>query len=349
MNTNIQTVEKENKSKIKKEPRKEKTHKNPIVPSGENRPKDKRYYTGKLNSMRYMILGREVNEGLLFKTFLYIVFIATSYIFLNPIIKMMVNMVKTTSDLMNPTITWIPSKIYLGQLKTAWEMLDYPQAVMISLLIALSTSVFHVISCGLAGYALARLQFPFKKLVFGLLLLSFIIPPQVIILPTIIAYTNLGLNNSIISLIIPSVLGFGVKGALFVIIFRQFFATQPKELEEAAKIDGATAIKFYFKVMLPLAKPAILVVFLFSFVWTWNDTYFPQMFLSDSQFLPLASETLQLDKLITSLVETQQISSLDAGAIKMAASFLVILPPLLIFLIFQKHFVESVERTGLVE
>lgn len=313
------------------------------------RKKDRRYYIGQLTRVKYTILGREVNEGLLFKTFLYVVFIATSYIYLNPIMKMMVNMVMSNEDLINPTITWIPSGIFMGHLKSAWKMLHYPQAFGISLLVALSASVFHVISCGFAGYALARLEFPLKKLVFGLLLLAFIIPPQVIVLPTIIAYSSLGLSNSFVTLIIPSILGFGVKGALFVIIFRQFFMTQPKELEEAAKIDGATAIKFYVKVMLPLAKPAILVVFLFSFVWTWNDTYFPRMFLSDSGLMPLASETLQLDKAITSFIETQQIASYEAGAIKMAASFLVILPPLLIFLFFQRHFVESIERTGLVE
>lgn len=318
-------------------------------PAKNKKEKDRRYYIAQLNKVKYTILGREINEGLLFKAFLYVVFIATSYIYLNPIMKMMVNMVMSNEDLINPTVTWIPSSIFLGHLESAWKMLSYPKAFGVSLLVALSASIFHVLSTGLAGYALARLEFPFKRLVFGLLLLAFIIPPQVIILPTIIAYTNLGLTNSILALIIPSVLGFGVKGALFVIIFRQFFSTQPKELEEAARIDGATAIKFYIKVMLPLAKPAILVVFLFSFVWTWNDTYFPRMFLSDSSLMPLASETLQLDKVITSFVETQQITSYEAGAIKMAASFLVILPPLLIFLIFQNQFVEGIERTGLVE
>lgn len=318
-------------------------------PKNNNKPKKRRSKRNWLTTIRFAVLGREINEGLLFKTILYIVFIATSYIYLNPIIKMIVNMVMTERDLIDPTITWIPSKIFLGHLKTAWGMLNYHQAILISVIVSVSASLFHVISCGLAGYALARLEFPFKKLVFGLLLLAFIIPPQVIVLPTIIAYTNLGLNNSFVTLIIPSILGFGVKGALFVIIFRQFFMTQPKELEEAAKIDGASAIKFYVKVMLPLAKPAILVVFLFSFVWTWNDTYFPQMYLADSSLVPLASETLQLDKVITSFVETQQISSHEAEAVKMAASFLVILPPLLLFLFFQRHFVESVERTGLVE
>lgn len=303
----------------------------------------------RLTSAKYAILGKEVNEGLLFKLFLYTIFIATSYIYLNPIMKMIVNMLMSEKDLIDPTVTWIPSGLYWGHIVNALESLNYGQAFFVSLLVAGSSAIFHVLSCGLAGYALARLEFPFKKIVVGLLITAFVIPPQVIILPTIILYTNLGLNNSILSLIVPSILGFGVKGALFVIIFRQFFTTQPKELEEAARIDGASAIKFYVKVMLPLAKPAILVVFLFSFVWTWNDTYYPRMFLVDTSLLPLASEMLSLDNSITTMVESQLISTYEAGAVKMAASFLSILPPLLIFLFFQRHFVEGVERTGLVE
>lgn len=303
----------------------------------------------RFNSVKYAILGKEVNEGLLMKVFLYTIFISTSYIYLNPILKMIVNMLMSEKDLIDPTVTWIPSSLFFGHIKNAWISLNYHQAFFISLFIAVSSAVFHCISCGLAGYALARLEFPFKKLVMALLIVAFVIPPQVIILPTIIAFQALGLDDSILALIVPSILGFGVKGALFVIIFRQFFQTQPRELEEAAKIDGASAIKFYLRVMLPLAKPAILVVFLFSFVWTWNDTYFPKMFLVDTNILPLASEMLKLDGSITSLIESQQMSSYEAGAVKMAASFLSLLPPLLIFAIFQRHFVEGVERTGLVE
>lgn len=313
--------------------------------------KPRKYFTWQNTLMRtkYLILGKEVNEGLLFKGLLYLIFVATSYVYLQPILKMIVTMVMSEKDLIDPTVTWIPSELYFGHLKHAWDALDYPQALTVSLIVAISTGVFHCITCGLAGYALARLEFPFKKLVFGLLLLSFIIPPQVIVLPSIIAYNKLGLTNNFITLILPSVLGFGVKGALFVIIFRQFFMTQPKELEEAAKIDGASAMRFYLRVMLPLAKPALIVVFLFSFVWTWNDTYYPRMFLTNAELVPLASEMLQLDRVITSFVESQQMSSYSAGAVKMAASFLSLLPPILIFLIFQRHFVEGVERTGLVE
>ena len=312
--------------------------------------RNKNYYTRKLTAAKYTILGKEINEGLLFKAFMYITFISTSYIYLDPIFKMIANMFMSPEDLLNPTITWIPTAAYLGNLARAWDILHYPQAFTISLIVALSAAIFHCISCGFAGYAFAKLEFPFKKFAFVLLLVAFIVPQQVIVLPTIIAYTNLGLNNSIITLIIPSVLGFGVKGALFVIIFRQFFLTQPKELEEAARIDGASAIKFYVKIMLPLARPAILVVFLFSFVWTWNDTYLPRMFLSpDSSLLPLASEMLNMNNVINNMLAEGQIAAHAAEAVKMAASFLAILPPLLFFMIFQKHFVESVERTGLVE
>lgn len=311
--------------------------------------KDARHWRHKLTQVKYLVLGREVNQGLLFKAFLYVIFISTSYIYLNPILTMLSNMFMSMSDLIDPTVTWIPSGLYFGHIEYALNMLNYSTSFWISMIVSLSTSIFHVISTGFAGYAMARLEFPFKKAVFGLLLLAFIIPPQVTVLPTIIAYNNLGFNNHFIALIIPSILGFGVKGALFVIIFRQFFSTLPKELEEAARIDGASAIKFYFRVMLPLSKSAMLVVFLFSFVWTWNDTYYPRMFLGSASLRPLASETLQLDRVIESFVQNQEITGSEAAAITMAASFLVILPPLLIYLVFQKYFVEGVERTGLVE
>ncbi len=299
--------------------------------------------------VRYAALGREVNDGLVFKAFLYVLFICTSYIYLNPVFKMLVKMVMNDKDLLDPTVTWIPSSIYLGHLQYAWDQLKYEQSFLISVSIALGVSLFHCISCSFAGYAFARMDFPFKRVIFFLVLLAFIIPPQVIVLPSIIAYNQLGLTNHLITLLLPSLFGFGIKGALFVIIYRQFFMTQPKELEEAAKIDGATAIRFYVKVMFPLAKPAILVVFLFSFVWTWNDTYYPAMFLSGANDVPLATQMARLDSSINEFIRSTGVSQLSIESIKMAASFLTILPPLLMYLFAQRYFVESVERTGLVE
>ena len=302
-----------------------------------------------LKKVQYFMIGREVNNGLIFKLFMYVVFISTAYIFLHPILRMIVKMVMNESDLMDPSVTWIPSTVYLGHLASAWEALNYGKSVFISIVVSLLAAIFHCVSCGLAGYAFAKLDFPFKKIAYALLLISFIIPPQVVVLPTIIAYRALNLENSLISLVVPALFGFGVKGALFVIIFRQFFMTQPKELEEAAKIDGAHAFRFYWKVIFPLAMPAIVVVFLFSFVWTWNDTYFTRMFLGASQDVPLAMQMSRLNAVLNEVTAGAEIPQLLAEPIKMAASFLTILPPLILFFFTQRYFVESVERTGIVE
>ncbi|WP_339320950.1 carbohydrate ABC transporter permease [Paenibacillus sp. FSL W8-0194] len=309
----------------------------------------KRIARDKLNTVRYVILGREVNRGLLFKLFIYWILIVTSYIYLNPILKMLVKMVMNEKDLNDPTVTWVPHEVYLGHLKTAWQALHYVESLLVSVGISTVVALFHVIACGLMGYALARMQFPFKKLLTVLLVVTFIIPPQVIVLPMIIMYTKLGLQGHLFSLVLPSLFGFGIKGALFVIIFRQFYTTQPKELEEAGKIDGASSFKFYWKVMFPLAKPAILVVSLFSFVWTWNDTYYPRMFLGQSPLVPLSTQMSRVDASITSMLGNEETALVLVEAIKMSASFLALLPPLLIFFFAQRYFVESVERTGLVE
>ncbi|WP_409345557.1 carbohydrate ABC transporter permease [Paenibacillus sp. MBLB4367] len=302
-----------------------------------------------VRNARYLILGRELNRGLLFKLFLYWILIITSYIYLNPVLKMLVKMVMNHRDLVNPAVTWIPRELYWGHLAKAWNALQYGRTLFISIAVSGLSAFFHVITCGMMGYALARMQFRLKKLLFFLLIMAFIIPPQVTILPLIMMYTELGFQNHLVSILIPSIFGFGVKGALFVIIYRQFFMTQPKELEEAAKIDGASAFRFYWKVMFPLAKPAILVVSIFSFVWTWNDTYFPSMFLSGANDVPLALQMSRLDTSIKAMLTKEDAPEVMIESIKMAASFLVILPPLVIFFLVQRFFVESVERAGLVE
>ncbi|WP_409345631.1 carbohydrate ABC transporter permease [Paenibacillus sp. MBLB4367] len=302
-----------------------------------------------LQKVLYYVLGREINKGLLFKLALMWILLVTSYIYLNPIMKMLVKMVMNEDDLLDPTVTWMPSELYWGHLERAVQVLNYFKSMTISITISSLSAIFHCLTCGLMGYALARMKFPFKKLMVFFLVLTFIMPPQVTVLPMIMMYTKLGFQNQLVSLVVPAIFGFGIKGALFVIIFRQFFMTQPKELEEAAKIDGASTFKFYWRVMFPLSKPAILVVSLFSFVWTWNDTYLPKMFMNGATNVPLALQMSRLDASIKNLLASDDGSLLLLEAIKMSASFLALLPPLLIFMFAQRYFVESVERTGLVE
>ncbi|GAH84283.1 unnamed protein product, partial [marine sediment metagenome] len=151
--------------------------------------------------------------------------------------------------------------------------------------------------------------------------------------------------------IVPSLFGQGLRGALFIYIFRQFFRGFPQELEDAARIDGAGGFRIYLQVFLPLAKPAILVVFLFSFVWHWNDYYEPSVYLMDPSKYTLPVGLINLWNSLAMIMGgfgATAISIWNEG-VEMAGCFLVIVLPLILYAFAQKYFVSSIERTGLVE
>ncbi|WP_135550530.1 carbohydrate ABC transporter permease [Paenibacillus cymbidii] len=297
---------------------------------------------------RSLLLGREADQGLLFRAFLYVILIEMAFIYLQPMFYMIANMFKNSADLLDPTVNWIPRTLYAGELQDAWQQLHYVRSFTISLMLSLVAATFQTVSCAVAGYAFARLDVPFKKLWSFCLLLSFIVPTQVVILPNLIMAKELDLMHTYYPILLPALFGHGLKGALFVIIYRQFFLTQPKELEEAARMDGASVFRFFFRVMLPLAKPAMLVVFLFAFVWSWNDYYLPSMYLAGSERVPLSMGVSQISLVIAQRTAEYGPSIYDEP-LKMATSFLIILPPLVLYLFAQRWFVEGVERTGLVE
>lgn len=305
--------------------------------------KSKRFI-GFWTRLRLLVLGKESDKGFIFKLFIYLLLIETAYIYINPILYMISTMFKGLEDLLDPAVYWVPKSLYWGHLKEAWAALKYVQSFSISLIMSSGATLLQVIFCAMAGYAFARLNFPFKKFWYVCLILTFIVPPQVTILPMIILYRELGFIDTYAPMLIPSLFGHGVKGALYVIIYRQFFSVLPKELEEAAKIDGASIYRVFFRVMLPLAMPAIIVVFLFSFVWNWNDSYYPMMYLYKLDQVPLS---VSLAK--AGFGSATEEDMLLADSLQMAASFLAIMPPLILYIFTQRWFVEGVERTGLVE
>ena len=309
-------------------------------------------------SIKNIFIGKEVDKGLIFKFFIFLILITTAYVYLNPVIYMISTMLKSPKDILDPTVMLVPTSLYFGHLQNALQILKYPSTLPLSLFIAIFAALMHAVSCAVAGYAFARLQFPLKKLWMGCLLVTLIMPAQVYIIPSILFFrsiktasffTELGFNIDYLMLLLPSVFGHGISGALFVIIFRQFFLTQPKELEEAAKIDGANVFRIFTRVVYPVAKPAILVVVLFSFVWTWNDFYYPSMYLSGTSIKPLATQMATLSNAIDSMIAAGEMDAVEGEQVGMATSFLVIFPPLVVFLFAQRWFIESVERTGIVE
>ncbi len=270
--------------------------------------------------------------------------IDVAFVFLTPILQLISNSLMSVMDFYDPTVAWIPRRLAWENYALAFRALQFPHALRNSLLVAGVCAVAQTFTCALVGYGFARLRFPGRDKLFVLVLFALIVPPQTLIIPLFILYGRLKWLDSYWPFIVPSAMGMGLRGALFVFIFRQFFKGMPWELEDAGRIDGAGPLRVFFNIMLPLARPAIVVVFLFSFVWHWNDSLEPSIYLdsTDLFFLP------QRLSIVESMLESYQLRGTYSTGTIMAAALLVILPLLVLYLFTQRYFVESIERTGLI-
>ncbi len=300
----------------------------------------------KLKKLYHILLGRTFTEGLLYKIFIYTVLSAVGYIFLFPIIFMLTNSLKDLDDLLNPTVIWLPTKVYFENYRLAFETLDYVNTFFSSMLVTLIPAIIQTTFASVVGYGFAKFRFPFKRTLLALLLISYIIPPQMTMIPKYVLFTKLGLTNSALSIIIPATFVQGLNSAIFVFIFYQFFRMLPKSLDEAALLDGANRYHIFVKIALPLSMPAYITALLFSFVWYFNETYIASIFLGNS--VP----TLQL--YLVSFAESFEslasdnpgVFSLNEG-IKNAGSILVIAPMLIMYFFLQKWFVQGIDKTGI--
>ena len=208
----------------------------------------------------------------------YLVLIDVAFVFLFPVFYMISTSLKSAQDLADATVYWIPRSPAWENYLLGFRALDFLPALRNSLASTVPAAFGQVLSCSFIAYGLARMRFPGREPLFLLVLFTFLIPPQTIIIPLFILYRHLGWIDTFYPFIVPSFLGHGLQGALFILVFRQFFRGLPSELEDAASIDGANPFRTFFQIMLPLARPAILVVLLFSLVWHWNDYFEPMMF-----------------------------------------------------------------------
>ena len=231
--------------------------------------------------------------------------------------------------------------------------MDFVRTLWQSVVVAGLPTLLNMVMCAVIGYGFARYEFPLKKVMLGILIFSFIIPPQITMMPNYLLYNDLHILDSIKAFLLPAFLGQGIKAQLYILIFFQFFRQIPQALIEAAKIDGCGHFKTFFKIAVPSATPAILVVFLFSLVWYWNESYLTQLYvcgvLGDSYWNTLMVALKGFNDSYSQAggsVTGEAMGSLNEG-IKMAATMLSILPVLLLYFVLQKQFVESVDRTGI--
>src|SRR5690606_739726 len=220
--------------------------------------------------------------------FYYLLLFSFSFVFLYPLLYMISQSLMRPSDVADATIQWIPKQFELNNYVEAFKSINYWNGLFNSIWISFGSAILQIISCSFIGYGFARYKFPLKGLWLALLVFTFLVPPQTIVVPLYIFFSDLGWINTLYPFIFPALFGFGLKGALFVLIFIQFYLNLPKVLEEAAKIDGAGPFRTYWTIMFPLAKPAMIVVFLFSVVWNWNDVFQPNMYLLVPEYFNLA-------------------------------------------------------------
>ncbi len=284
---------------------------------------------------------------------IYGLLICIGFVYIYPLLYMISKSFMQRADLLDSSVNWIPSVLYVKNYIDAFTSMNFVKTLWQSVVIAGVPTLVNVVMCGVIGYGFARYDFPLKTVMMGILIFSFILPPQITMMPNYLLYNDMKILNSLAAFVVPSFFGQGIKAQLYILIFYQFFRQIPQALIEAAKIDGCGHFKTFFKIAVPSAAPAILVVFLFSIVWYWNESYLTQLYVcgilggSEWNTLMVALKGFN-DSYSTAgaSVTGDAMGSLNEG-IKMAATMLSILPVLVMYFVLQKQFVESVDRTGI--
>ncbi|MDR0292834.1 MAG: carbohydrate ABC transporter permease [Oscillospiraceae bacterium] len=256
----------------------------------------------------------------------------------------------TPADITDPGIEWIPTAIYSGNYSKAFATLDFQKAFVNSLYLSVTPALLTTISSGFIGYGLARFRFPGKQRWLVLLVATFFIPSQVTMIPRFMMFSRYQIINTPWTQFLPAAFGQGIKSALFVLIFMQFFSSYPTALDEAAAIDGAGRMGVFFRIAVPMARPAIVISVLFSFVWYWNETTQASLFFGTQiKTLPmrLGSFADSYNTIYGSSANAANAANALNEAISMAGTFLSIMPLLLLYFVLQRQFVESIERSGI--
>jgi len=297
-----------------------------------------------------------------------------SFVIIFPMFRQITLALRHPTDINNPLIIWIPEQFSLLNFEISMTILRYWKALWNNIQVSTLVMILQIAATALAGYAFARLRFKGSNLIFWLVMLTLIVPPQTVSVARMLYFKNfdvlgiialfnngdpLNLLGKVSTIYLMAGLGMGIRSALFIYIFRQFFRGIPTELDESAQIDGAGVFRTFWNVMLPNARGAMLTVGLFAFVWQWNDVYFSRILAVSTSNFPLltmqlanTSERLQ-HYLVFSGMEMlvgpdMRRNPLFVSLISNTSAFLMMMPVLIAYLFVQKYFVEGIERTGIV-
>lgn len=288
------------------------------------------------------ITPQKVGQKLL-NLLVYLLLTECVFLFVFPFLFMFVNSLKYEFDIKDLTKEWLVLRVNPYNYTEAIRQMNYWPNLLKTLGLVTLATLGHLASCMMVGYGIARFKFAGRQVVFGLAILSIIVPPQLFMIPSYILYNKLGWTNTILPIVVPTYFGFGLKGGLFIFLFRQAFKALPPAYEEAAKIEGCSSLKIFLQIILPMVKTTMLVCTMLSFIWHWNDYFEPMMYLKGDNMLL----TQLLEKLNNTVYSMSSGSGVTLNPVSLAGCVLVVSPLLIFYFAVSHWFVQGIELSGL--
>jgi multiple sugar transport system permease protein len=263
---------------------------------------------------------------------LYAVMAAGLVLVVIPFVWMLLSSVKPEGEVRAVPPTWWPETVTTENYRQLFTQLDFATYFTNSAIVAVATAAGNMVFCSMLGYALAKLEFPGKKLVFGVVLVTLMVPGVVTFVPLFVLTTNIGLTNTLPGMILPFLAGpFGV------FLMRQFILSLPDELIQAARVDGAGELRIFFSVILPLCGPALATLGVLTFLTSWNNFLWPLVVATEEEkfTLPVALALYAVGQNATKY------------GLLLAGSVVVVLPVLVVFLVLQRRIMQGIAMTGI--
>ena len=263
---------------------------------------------------------------------LYALLILGLLLLVGPFIWMILGSFKTTSELRQVPPTWLPEQWTTANYQELFDRQNYLRFIFNSTVVAFFVTAGNVIFCSMLGYALAKLNFPGKRILFTVVLVTLMVPGVVTFMPLFVLVANLNLVNTHAGMILPF-----LAGAFGVFLMRQFIGGIPDELLDAARVDGAGEHYIFWRIIMPLCGPALATLTILTFLGSWNSFLWPLVVATgeDMFTLPVAVAFLATGQTETNV------------ALLMAGSVIVILPVIVVFILLQRHFTQGIATTGL--
>lgn len=284
------------------------------------------------------------------------------FIILYPLIFMISSAFRPRAEMNDPTIMWIPKTFTLSNIKDAAKAMDFWNTLKNTLFLNIGCSLVQVVTCALTGYGFARFKFKGRNILFFVVILMILVPSQIILIPQYMffRYFNpfgiyhmitgeyINLINTAVTMYFPAFTANGIRAGLFIYLFRQSFRGLPKELEDAAYLDGCSPFRTFVQVMIPNAGSTFLTVFLLSVVWYWNDYFVSTSFFTDNRTIALMLKNL--DANLTRIIFDNgnvQVNVRELIVWMESGCLISITPMLIMYILLQKNFTEGIARSGL--